>query len=98
MLRSVRSGFQSRHGQEICSSLKRFTPALQPIQSPIQRVPGSLSGIKRPGREVFHCPLSNAKVKGEWGYSFVPLVCLHVLDANGFDFFMFKSLINSKIS
>jgi hypothetical protein len=39
-------------------------PALDPIQAPIQWVPGALSvGVKRPGREADHSPPSNAEVK-----------------------------------
>jgi hypothetical protein len=38
--------------------------ALEPTQPPIQWVPGTLSlGVKRPGREVDHLPLSGAEVK-----------------------------------
>jgi hypothetical protein len=39
-------------------------PALRPTQTPIQWVPGALSlGVKRPGREADHSPLSSAEVK-----------------------------------
>jgi len=34
-------------------------PALEPIQSPIQRVPG----VMRPGREADHSPPSSVEVK-----------------------------------
>jgi hypothetical protein len=38
--------------------------ALGPTQSPIQWVPGDRSlGVKRPGREADHSPLSSAEVK-----------------------------------
>jgi hypothetical protein len=39
-------------------------PALGPIQPPVQWVPGALSlGVKWPGREADHSPLSSAEVK-----------------------------------
>jgi hypothetical protein len=47
--------------------------ALGPTQPPIQWVPGALSlGVKRPGHEADHSPLSSAEVKNEWRYIFTP--------------------------
>jgi len=38
-------------------------PALGPTQTSIQWVPGALTpGVKRPGREADHSPLSSAEV------------------------------------
>jgi hypothetical protein len=48
-------------------------PDLGPTQPPAQRVPGAFSsGIKRPGREAGHSPLSTAKVKNAWSYTSSP--------------------------
>jgi hypothetical protein len=41
-------------------------PAVGPTQPPIQYVPGFLSGVKRPGREVGHTSPSGAEVKNKW--------------------------------
>jgi hypothetical protein len=39
-------------------------PALEPTQSPTQWAPGALpSGVKQPGREAIHSPLTSAEVK-----------------------------------
>jgi hypothetical protein len=44
-----------------------FRQALGPTQSYIQWVPGSFSsGVKRPGREADHSPLSTSEVKKAW--------------------------------
>jgi hypothetical protein len=41
-----------------------FRTAVGPTQPPIQWVPGALPlGVKRPGREADHSPLSSAEVK-----------------------------------
>jgi hypothetical protein len=56
--------FDSRRGLGIFLSTTAARTALAPIQTPIQWVPGSLSlGIKRPGREADHSPLSSVEVK-----------------------------------
>jgi hypothetical protein len=57
-------GFESRQGMGIFLFTTASGMALEPIQPPIQRVPGafSLEG-KRPGREADHSPSSRAEVK-----------------------------------
>jgi hypothetical protein len=79
-LRAGRSGilgFDSRRGLGIFLFAVSRT-ALEPIQPPIQCVPGTLSlGIKRPGREADHSPLSSAEVKNAWSYTSTPSVHLH---------------------
>jgi hypothetical protein len=48
-------------------------PALGPIQSPIQRIPGVLTPrVKRPGREANHSPSSRAHVRKAWSYISTP--------------------------
>jgi hypothetical protein len=48
--------------------------ALGPTQPPINWVPGALSsGIKRPGREADHSPLTSAEAKNEWSYTSIRL-------------------------
>jgi hypothetical protein len=57
-------GFDSRRGVGIFLFTTASRTALGPTQPPIQWVPGALSlGVKRPGREASHSPLSSAEVK-----------------------------------
>jgi hypothetical protein len=50
--------------------LRMSRPVLVPTQPPIQWVPGAISpGIKRPGREADHSPLTSAEVKEIWIYT-----------------------------
>jgi hypothetical protein len=57
-------GFESRQGLGIFLFATVYRPALEPTQPPIQWVPGALSlGVKRPGRESDHSPLSSAEAK-----------------------------------
>jgi hypothetical protein len=57
-------GFESRQGLGIFLFTTAYRPALEPIQPPIQWVPGALSrGVKRPRREADHSPLSRTEVK-----------------------------------
>jgi hypothetical protein len=54
--------FDSRRGLEIFLFSSNSRPALEPIQPPIQWVPGVLSlGVKRPGRETDHSSPSNVE-------------------------------------
>ena len=39
-----------------------------------------LPGLKPSWRDVTHSPPSCAKVKNEWMYTFIPPICLYVLD------------------
>jgi hypothetical protein len=56
-------GFDSRRGLGIFLFITVFRKALGPTQPPIQGVPVALSlGVKRPGREADHSPLSSADV------------------------------------
>jgi hypothetical protein len=51
--------------------------ALGPTQPPIQWIPVALSlGVKRPGSEADHSPLSSAEVKNAWSYTSTPPGCL----------------------
>jgi hypothetical protein len=48
-------------------------PTLGSTQPPIQWVTGTLSqGVKQPGREADHSPLTSAKVKNIWSYRSTP--------------------------
>jgi hypothetical protein len=52
---------------------KSFRLILGPTQPPIQWAPGALSpGVKRPGREADHSPLSSAEVKKMCIYTSTP--------------------------
>jgi hypothetical protein len=52
--------------------------ALEPIQPPIQWIPGALSlGVKRPGREAEHSPPSSVEVNNTWSYTFTPPIRRH---------------------
>jgi hypothetical protein len=49
---------------------------------------GSLPGVKRPRREVYHLPLSSAKVKNEWSSTGTP-IWLHGMGRDNFTFVLF---------
>jgi hypothetical protein len=50
----------------------------KPTQPPIQKVPEAVSlGVKRPGREIDHYPLSKAEVKNGWSYTSIESTCIH---------------------
>ena len=66
MLHAGVPGFESGEGQEFCL-LESSKPALRPIQAPIECVKGALlQGIKWPGRETDHSPLSTAKCENDY--------------------------------
>jgi hypothetical protein len=47
--------------------------SLNPTQTPVQWVPGTLSsGVKRRGREAHHSPPPSAEVKKIWIYTSTP--------------------------
>jgi len=46
-----------------------YRPALDPVQPPVQWVPGALSqGVKRPGRKADHSLPSSTEVMNAWRY------------------------------
>jgi len=54
------------------------TPVLGPTHPPIQRVPAALSlGVKLPGRNTDHSPVSSAEVKNTWLYTSTHPIRLH---------------------
>jgi hypothetical protein len=59
------SGLESRQDYEILLVVKTSRPALGSIQPPVQWLPGSFPGIKRPERGVDHPPPSSAEVRNE---------------------------------
>jgi hypothetical protein len=64
--------FESRRVENFPFSMSS-RPALEPIQSPIQRAPGTLSpGVKRPGREAFYSPPTIAEAKKIYIYTSTP--------------------------
>jgi len=71
-------GFESqqRLGTFLFTTVSR--PVLEPTQSHIHWVPGSLSlGVKRPGRKAGHSPPSSAEVKNAWSYTSIPPIRHH---------------------
>jgi hypothetical protein len=71
-------GFDSRRGLGIFLITTVSRTALETTQPPIQRVPGALSvGVKRPGREGYHLPLSSAEVKNAWSCTSISPLRLH---------------------
>jgi hypothetical protein len=68
----------SRQGLQIALFTTASRPPLGPTQPPVQWIPGALSwGVKRPGREADHLPLSTAEVKNAWSYTSAPPICFH---------------------
>jgi len=61
MIRLRVGWLETRQGQKYVFS-KSTRPALGPTLPPIQWVAGSFPGVKRPGRDVHHSPLSTAEV------------------------------------
>jgi len=84
-------------GGQVCSSssdkediflyFKMFISPLGPIDSLIQWVTATFSGIKQPGREFEHSPRPSADVKNEWGYTSNPPACLLGIDRDNFSFY-----------
>jgi hypothetical protein len=63
-LRTGRSGFDSRQGQEFFLFATPSRPTLRATQPPIQWVPwASYPGRKRPGSEADHSITSTSEVK-----------------------------------
>jgi hypothetical protein len=60
-------GFGPWQGQGFFLFIIACGLALGPTQPPVQWVLGALSwGVKQPGHEADHSPLSSAKVKNAW--------------------------------
>jgi hypothetical protein len=47
---------------------------------------GSFLGVKRPGREVDHSPLSSDEAKNEWSYISTPPIYLNGVNRDSFTF------------
>jgi hypothetical protein len=63
-------GFDSPRGLGIFHLTTVSRTALGPTQPPVQEVPEALSlGVKRPGSEADHSPLSSAEVNSAWSYT-----------------------------
>jgi len=63
--------FESRRRLGIFFFTTVSRPAVGPTQPPIQWVTEYLSlGVKQPGHEGDHSPLSSAEVKNAWSYTF----------------------------
>jgi hypothetical protein len=80
-LRAGRPGFDFRQEFRIFLLSTASRPALGPTQPRTQWIPGGLApGVKRPGREADHSPLSSAEVKNAWRYTstspYVFVTCL----------------------
>jgi hypothetical protein len=76
--------------------------ALGPTQPPIQWILEALSlGVKWPGRDADHSPLSSAKVKNAWSYKSTPqyvfMACCLVKHKDNFAF-TFYSMLSSVLS
>ena len=71
-----------------CGELRVFlfslksTLTVRSNQAPTQRYQDSFSGVKRPGREVYHSPPSAAEVKKEWSYNSTFPTCLHIVNSD----------------
>ena len=65
-LRTGRSGFESRKGQEVFLLSKMSWPALGHTKPPIQCVSQFFPGVKWVGHKGNHLLPSSAKVKNEW--------------------------------
>lgn len=81
-------------GAKVCSSSSDkeevflyFSTPLGPIDSLIQWVMATFSGIKQSGREFDHSSRPSADVKSEWGYTTNPTACLLGIDRDNFYFY-----------
>jgi hypothetical protein len=43
-------------------------------------------GVTPPGREVDLSPPSKAEAKNEWSYTYSPIICLHGVDKDNYNF------------
>jgi hypothetical protein len=77
---AVYTHYTIRHDFDYTNTLHfpDFRQALGPTQPPIQWVPGALSlGVKRPGSETDHSPLSSSDVKNACNYTSTTPIRLH---------------------
>jgi hypothetical protein len=73
-------GSNPHSGKKFFSSPKRPDWLWGPPSLLFNGYRGSLSGVKRPGREVNDSPPCSAEIKNEWSYTSIPPTCLHGLD------------------
>ena len=82
--------FEPQQGQKIFLLYEAFIPPLGPTKSSSHWLIGVISsGSKRPGREVYHSPLTSTKVKNEWSYTSTPPLCLYCVDSDTLIFLLF---------
>jgi hypothetical protein len=71
------------------SRLQHVRTCCGPTQPSYSLCTGLLSlGVKWPGREVNHSPLSNTMVKNVWSYTCAPSICPRAVDSE--NFFLYK--------
>ena len=71
-------------------SLLQSQLALGYTQPPLQRVPGSLPRVMRPGPKVDHSTPSSTEVKNEWNYSYIPPIRLNGVYRGHFTLYTFS--------
>jgi len=81
--RAGRSGVRILTGTRDYSLLQNLQTGSASSQPPGRWVPGSLSGQRRPEREVNHSPPSSAQAKSEWSFTSTLAICLHGLGREG---------------
>jgi hypothetical protein len=62
------------------------------MQSTIQQVLGSLTGVKQPGCDVDHSPPNSAEVKHEWSIPLLP-VCAFMAWKGATSWFLYFAFI-----
>jgi hypothetical protein len=75
-----RAGVRFPAGARDFSLLHSVRSVAGPTQAPIQWERRTLSsGVKRPGRDGDHLPMSSAEIENSWSYTSTPFICLHGL-------------------